>query len=63
MPPLVVGRGRGLLLMREVIHLSVSMLRRKLKEKGFEVDGSKEMLISRLEKGDESNDTVNGEEH
>jgi hypothetical protein len=34
--------------------MRVSTLRRKLDEKGLDVDGSREMLISRLEDGDGS---------
>ena len=34
---------------RDYKRMRVSALRRKLDEKGFDVDGSKEMLISRLE--------------
>jgi hypothetical protein len=37
---------------RDYKHMRVSTLRRMLEEKGLDVDGSREMLIKRLEEGE-----------
>jgi hypothetical protein len=37
---------------RDYKHMLVSSLRRKLDERGLDMDGSKEILIRRLEEGD-----------
>jgi speckle-type POZ protein len=43
--------------------MCVSTLRRKLEEKGLDVDGSREMLISRIEQGEDSSGNSSNEDN
>jgi hypothetical protein len=42
---------------RDFKRMCVSSLRRKLDERGLDVDGSREMLIRRLDEGEEDDDS------
>jgi speckle-type POZ protein len=48
---------------RDYKRMCISTLRRKLEDKGLDVDGSREMLISRIEKGDDSSGNSSNEDN